>query len=112
MKTKHTPGPWTVTDVANEQWNGPGYWVAHLDLGPHRSEAAWPDASATVSPCLGLAGQPVSKETIEANARLIAAAPDMLAALERLVCCVSHMGEHPAVVNAHDVIMKARRGGA
>jgi hypothetical protein len=33
---------------------------------------------------------------------------DLLAALTQLVCCVSHMNEHPAMVNAYDVIKKAR----
>ena len=56
--TKHTPGPWTAREP-----NGPGNgW----SVGP-----AW------------LGGKPWSDET-SANAHLIAAAPDMLAALEAI----------------------------
>ena len=57
--SKHTPGPWTAREP-----NGPGMgWR----VGP-----AW------------LGEAPWSEET-SANARLIAAAPDMLAALELLL---------------------------
>lgn len=61
-ETKHTPGPWVVEDpiesltpIGAHGRNG-GKWVAHC-LGPHQA----------------------------ANARLIAAAPDMLEALTALL---------------------------
>lgn len=85
MTTKHTPGPWTIDEVFQEPSRYTKYWVAHLNLGPQRTEGPWPDATATVAPCLGLAGQPVSREIIEANARLIAAAPDLLHVAEMVV---------------------------
>jgi hypothetical protein len=111
--SKHTPGPWTITEVENEPCNGDGYWVAWLDLGPKREEASWPDATASVHPCLGLSGQPISKEAIEANARLIAAAPDLLSALERaesLIAslCEEYRGHLPDLVAVRAAIKKAR----
>ena len=74
--SKHTPGPWAVAEVAPEFHRHGKYGVAYVDLG------TWPDLTATVAPCIGLEGQPINREVVEANAHLIAAAPDLLEALE------------------------------
>jgi len=76
--SKHTPGPWAVAEVAPEFYGHGKYWVAYVDLG------TWPDLTATVAPCIGLEGQPINREVVEANAHLIAAAPDLLAACEHV----------------------------
>lgn len=61
MATKHTPGPWSVDPNAPEYVteDATGYQIANTVQGDHM--------------------EPVS----EANARLIAAAPELLDALER-----------------------------
>lgn len=58
MSTKHTPGPWSVDPDAPEYVTG--YQIASTVQGDHM--------------------EPVS----EANARLIAAAPELLAVLEQV----------------------------
>lgn len=120
MTTKHTPGPWRVEQVVPEPYRHGKYWVAHVDLGSQKSgmtslglEAAWPSATATVAPCLGLEGQPISREIVEANAHLIAAAPDLLAALEAahgyLVIFGTDQLDHVRSV-CRDAIAKAKGG--
>jgi hypothetical protein len=70
MKTqKHTPGPWAVETNLNE-------YGSPLNVNK--------DAATTIASCDGDSGVGDSKEA-EANARLIAAAPDLLAALRRAV---------------------------
>lgn len=72
--TKHTPGPWTVEPVTSP-WNSPLIY-AEAHVGP----------IAEIRPRLDIAAShPMVVETRNANARLIAAAPDLLAALEALV---------------------------
>ena len=63
---KHTPGPWVVTTCAD-------YWVAAEDGAgiAHCGDIEW-------------ANHEVMQHEWEANARLIAASPDMLAALEAI----------------------------
>lgn len=60
METKHTPGPWRV-EVGNR-----------IEILGPRDKIGWP---ASVAYNLGMPDQPEA----QANARLIAAAPDMLA---------------------------------
>lgn len=65
MQTKHTPGPWTVPAgqiVADTVWARGG----HLEI-------------------CKLYGNGRDAETADADARLIAAAPDMLEALEKIL---------------------------
>lgn len=67
MSRKHTPGPWVVgpiddTVVTHLGKDGVRYEVAAID-GDYNDPTNWP--------------------IMEANARLIAAAPDMLEALEK-----------------------------
>ncbi len=74
----HTPGPWTA--VEHEQASGERGWWSVLrgawDIS--HNQAAKP---GVVADCQYSAMTP---EENEANARLIAAAPDLLAALERI----------------------------
>lgn len=109
--TKHTPGPWAVAEVAPEFYGHGKYWVAYVDLG------TWPDLTATVAPCIGLEGQPINREVVEANAHLIAAAPDLLAACEACVTLLiryenrsiaPEVGTGAAIDAAKAAIAKAR----
>ena len=65
----HTPGPWAAVRTPAS-----GYfdWHVHAKSGPGRLMQIGIDTDNT-----------------EADARLIAAAPDLLAALERLLACYS-----------------------
>jgi hypothetical protein len=77
METKHTPGPWTVLKAEPLEQNA---W--HVGTGEDPSFA---DVICRVidrgSPWSGVEGQANS----EANAQLIAAAPELLEALQRIV---------------------------
>lgn len=76
MTAKHTPGPWVIemADVGDEEFI----------LLPH--EIVGGDGFKVITADGGLSGgfQEFTFETINANATLIAAAPDMLAALKSL----------------------------
>ena len=61
--TKHTPGPWKIDDS----------WYDYTVVGPNGEEIIFQD---------GPHGTPTLKQV---DARLIAAAPDMLEALERVL---------------------------
>lgn len=77
MSAKHTPGPWVVKPAENEQ----GGFDIDSEYGYHIAE--------TIG---GL------DDEEEANSRLIAAAPDLLAALQEMVeandepCRIDHKG--------------------
>lgn len=91
---EHTPGPWDIME---------GRTLLHIE-------------TAHNAPVAGLAICSVSRAG-QANARLIAAAPDLLEALERLVsthCAAADMGpnlmgadEEPEVIAARAAIAKA-----
>lgn len=72
MKTQHTPAPWSVTKGSPQ---------AGIIAAPNRS--------------LGIAEVFGGGETDIANAQLIAAAPDLLAALENLVTAVNLFAHNP-----------------
>ena len=92
MTTKHTPGPWTC----NANYGTQHYMVWDADGNYHemRDDVASPE--------------------MDANARLIAAAPDMLAVcklLDHIAGSVPFTREfHDAVVMARVAIAKATKG--
>ena len=99
----HTPGPWEAeySDYGEEIWyggEGAGVWSIK---GPKECYlAGMGDESAD------------EQERAAANARLIAAAPDLLSACEEIVALADDAGEVPVWVDAIDMartaIAKAR----
>jgi len=87
-RTTHTPGPWLRLS---------GGYIA-TTTGPD-----WP--SHTVCTVKGNAGTAQERDTADANAALIAAAPDMLAALQRLVSFAQE--DDPEVQAAVDAALAA-----
>lgn len=81
----HTPGPWRLHEVDDTRVMGAdGSWVA--DMGGDYDDALdWP--------------------RMEANARLIAAAPDMLAAMKAI--CSDFAQQHPLIIDGLAAIAKA-----
>ena len=78
-KTTHTPGPWKVYLPSDAQKVSP-FFAVHAPAQDLRSSLAnGLFTLAHVEPCDG--GEAVQ----EANARLIAAAPDLLAALKAMI---------------------------
>jgi len=94
--TKHTPGPWTYSRW--DESRGTSFYIAQADGAPYTPN--YSDVATLVAEtCLG---EQVSIQ--EANARLIAAAPDLLRALE----CLLEMGHAKAGDLARAAIAKAR----
>ncbi len=76
MSTKHTPGPWRIVDDSEMKNRGPaicGVEKAFTTISIH--------AHPTGKPCPTVE---ILDETGEANARLIAAAPELLEALNEI----------------------------
>lgn len=81
MRHAHTPGPWMV----EKGWQGQGYTItAPLSKTSVNGERGLV-ADTEHSPFL---------EQSQANARLIASAPDLLAALQDIVACAYFTGPH------------------
>jgi len=90
MNKNHTPGPWV-------------YYYEKIG----NQHIVWSDNSRIVSLSMN--------DDAESNARLIAAAPDLLEALSvlvELVSCQICDDDHPAIINARDAIAKATGGAA
>ena len=69
MKTQHTPGPWSVKPLENDP----------LDLLNPSKNGSW--IISETNDIISHVGFPANEQ---ANARLIAAAPELLAALEKI----------------------------
>lgn len=82
MTNKHTPGPWEITKAEREE-----YWIE--------------DVHYNVGPAIGI-------KSIE-DANLIAAAPDLLKALEILLAQVKPYtdGDGAAMYHAQNIAAKA-----
>lgn len=77
MTTQHTPGPWEVSpDNAGSQYTITG--VGSLEKAP------------TVA--YVVRAKHIASDTVQANARLIAAAPDLLAALQDILTIKDILG--------------------
>lgn len=110
MSTQHTPGPWIGKDD-NGKFNSNHEWSAQ-DEGSDCSEVAPIWANGKVIALVVHSSDNFSFEShpsIEANARMIAAAPDLLEALKYMleVCpAINNQGEE-AHCKARAAIAKA-----
>jgi len=95
MKTNHTPGPWKLGYMGRGKYSG--------------STGVYPDSGGPAFAVL----PPGRKEIQEANARLVAAAPDLLAALKAIkdaAACCSLATAIPLAIHiahANNIIAKA-----
>jgi hypothetical protein len=76
---KHTPGPWEVVALMDGQ--------SIQTLTESRICWIWNHKEYKGKPCGSIESQDKTQEELDANARLIAAAPDLLKALEGLANC-------------------------
>lgn len=96
MTTQHTPGPWAVTTVGS----------CH-GIHPAASDNERDDICRVVPHNYHPDGWQAAKGEAEANARLISAAPELLAAIEGLLNALPSATTHPAIKAARAAITKA-----
>jgi hypothetical protein len=92
--TQHTPGPWYTDDFGDDDI----YRYVVTDVYDHPYIVAR----------LALCGE-VKNETVEANTRLIAAAPDLLLALKEIVSQIDQGGDDGKVFGRDACITMARK---
>lgn len=106
---KHTPGPWRATQA----WSSLQFSKSFGVEAPAPEGPGFPTASATGFYAMALppphGRDPESRAVQEANARLIAAAPELLAALKALVADfdASVVTTDPMLIEARAAIAKA-----
>ena len=107
MKSKHTPGPWK----ASQKPTGSEWLI---------SSVSWDDTGRSYAQFLGCAYVIANLETGEANARLIAAAPETAAERDRLkelcgellVACKNYMENLEAGILVRDITRDHESGWA
>ena len=100
-QTAHTPGPWRITSHGNNKSN-------YIPI--YTEDGLWITEAKGRGGIRGSMVGPNNNDEIAANAALIAAAPDMLAALIKLLPIVDHFIKNKdflPLVEANDAIVKA-----
>ena len=92
MRERHTPGPWEIARTSNME-----IFIHHPSDMEGRKPGYFVEVRRFTS----------NDAEVEANARLIAAAPDLLAALVEIV---ETLGKPDTLANAKAAIDKAREG--
>jgi hypothetical protein len=87
MKTQHTPGPWTFSESGS--YVDARFYVSQADNAPYTPE--YSDVATLVSKTC--AGERFLIQ--QANARLIAAAPELLGALRLVMGCAGDINDVP-----------------
>lgn len=89
---KHTKSPWLIAD------DDPTFVYA---LGPHGTNLFWVPVQAS-------GPEKIGREEAVANAHLIAAAPELLAALQDLIEDITHEDHRPKDWSVQAVVRQAR----
>lgn len=84
MKAKHTPGPWSI----NEQF------ICDVQAGGYKIATAWSEDEAGRTIRIPNGFNAPTPEEQEANARLIAAAPEMLDMLKGTCLAFKGLADH------------------
>lgn len=94
--TTHTPGPWKVKKIYAPFNNPNGTGQARYFAIEHRTETRHALPAYLVAPCEihPVGEKPIPNKEGKANARLIAAAPDMFQALQ---CVVDLLGDQEGI---------------
>ena len=95
MNTTHTLWPWAIGATHS---HGTGV------TGPLGVSVAWCGCAMTVS---AAGSYSIGEHEAQANARLIAAAPDMYAVLRELAECSQYWSEYDVPLGIHDRIAAA-----
>lgn len=112
---KHTPGPWTAHGLAVYTEENLPHWITPRDPAPrYVGHAQWSDMWADHTTEAALLNLPDYPEA-EANARLMAASPDLLAMAAELVRLVDD-GITPQIIRGqlreeqdfHALVRRAR----
>lgn len=85
---KFTPGPWTLDGQVKMVGDGITQAAWQLYTGDVRPEGVYRGTICGIQSADQIAG--ITREEAEANARLIAAAPEMLEIIEQLLGIVQH----------------------
>lgn len=85
MTTKHTPGPWRVDET--KALGAYGVWTDYA-THPGHDGAGYPSLVCSMVPTVK---SEITREQRDANARLIAAAPDLLAACQESLAFISEI---------------------
>ena len=104
MSSTHTPGPWTAV-----QGQGAHHRDVYIRAG-ERIEGGWPAVARCCSSRVG------SFATVQANGRLIAAAPDLVVELEKCKATFERLAEAGAsrgvcagaIASIEATVLKAR----
>lgn len=97
MSAKHTPGPWRYT---SRNVDNKANWASRI---PFAIEV---EHGAAVAPIADICDQPQAEE----NARLIAAAPDLLFALKACAAvCAGEVMDKKGLINALELASSAIR---
>lgn len=96
QRESHTPGPWIVDEVATP--NGVGYFINHLWNEDDASDNTHTDEIAEV--VMNYKGG-----TALANARLLAAAPELLDACQKAMSIESKIGANDATLGRNDYLI-------
>lgn len=105
MSARHTPGPWEADRFVD------GWWGGEI----RAARVSFPPEPYTGSPIALVLSQQVGDDAALANARLIAAAPELLAVVRDLLefmVLAELDDEEPHVVAAREVIAKATGSAA
>lgn len=98
---QHTPGPWEISECFNVPVND-------RDI-PEKAPSVWLDRKADGATGLKLGFcSAARRERIFSDAHLIAAAPDLLAALSRVLGGYDVDESDPVVIDARTAISKAK----
>ncbi len=87
--TEPTPGPWELTET--DDGKTPELWISGLEIDSDSAPTGWPQQICQ------MARLTKAEDEVRANAHLIAAAPDLLAACEH----AARSEHHPACEHTH-----------
>lgn len=108
---KHTPGPWEVSELRERTTTGDWRDASYIE-----ASAGWANSGMAGKRTVAIVGHWKDRPNPQADARLIAAAPELLEALENLVgLCEAgdgseeyHRHEPQEMKDARAAIKKAR----